>query len=152
MTLTDAGLYCPTGGFHIDPWNPVPQAVVTHAHADHARWGCETYLAAEPGRHLLRTRLGEKADITTVPYGTPVDHNGVLVSFHPAGHVLGSAQVRLEYKGAVWVVTGDYKLEPDPTCLPFEPAKCHTLITESTFGLPVYRWDPPEELFAGVNA
>ncbi len=151
VTLTDDGLYCPAGGFHIDPWNPVPRAVVTHAHADHARWGCGAYLAADPGRHLLRTRLGGTADIGTVPYGRPVDHNGVRVTFHPAGHVLGSAQVRLEHKGEVWVVTGDYKLDPDPTCRPFEHVRCHALITESTFGLPVYRWDPPGELFAGVN-
>jgi putative mRNA 3-end processing factor len=139
VALTDDGLYCPAGGFHIDPWNPVPRAVVTHAHADHARWGCGRYFAADPGKHLLRTRLGEKADITTVPHGEPVDHNGVRVSFHPAGHVLGSAQVRLEHRGEVRVVAGDYKLDPDLTCLPFEPVRCHTLVTESTFGLPIYR-------------
>jgi putative mRNA 3-end processing factor len=152
ITLTDDGLYCPAGGFHIDPWNPVPRAVVTHAHADHARWGCGRYLAAEPGRHLLRTRLGEQAHIDTLPYGKPVEHDGVRVSFHPAGHVLGSAQVRLERGGEVWVVTGDYKLDPDPTCAPFEPVRCHTFITESTFGLPIYRWDRPDVLFTGVNA
>lgn len=152
VTLTDDGLYCPAGGFHIDPWNAVPRAVVTHAHADHARWGCGHYLAAEPGRHLLRTRLGEKADIVTIPHGERVNHSGVSVSFHPAGHVLGSAQVRLEFGGAVWVVTGDYKLDPDPTCLPFDPVRCHTLITESTFGLPIYRWDTPEVLFGGINS
>lgn len=152
VTLTDDGLYCPAGGFHIDPWNPVPRAVVTHAHADHARWGCGRYLAADAGVQLLRTRLGDSADIATVPYGEPVDHNGVRVSFHPAGHVLGSAQIRLERGGEVWVVTGDYKLDADPTCRPFEPVRCHTFITESTFGLPVYRWETPAELFAGVNA
>ena len=152
VTRTDDGLYCPAGGFHIDPWNPVPRAVVTHAHADHARSGCGRYLAAEPGRHLLRTRLGEPAVIDTIPYGEPVEQGGVRVSFHPAGHVLGSAQVRLECRGEVWVVTGDYKLDPDPTCAPFEPVRCHTFITESTFGLPIYRWDAPAELFAGVNA
>jgi putative mRNA 3-end processing factor len=145
------GLYCPAGDFHIDPWNPVPRAVVTHAHADHARWGCGRYLAADPGQHLLRTRLGGTADIATVPYGQPVEHNGVRVSFHPAGHVLGSAQVRVERAGEVWVVTGDYKLDPDPTCAPFEPVRCHTFITESTFGLPVYRWEPPADLFAAIN-
>ena len=151
VTLTDDGLYCPAGGFHIDPWKPVRRAVVTHAHADHARWGSEQYLAADPGRHLLRTRLGPAADITTVPHGQPVDHAGVRVSFHPAGHVLGSSQVRIEHCGEVWVVTGDYKLDPDPTCLPFEPVRCHTFITESTFGLPVYRWAPPGELFADMS-
>lgn len=152
MTLTDDGLYCLAGGFHVDPWNPVPRAVVTHAHSDHARRGCGRYLAADPGRHLLRTRLGDDADISTVPYGKPVEHDGVRVSFHPAGHVLGSAQVRVESRGEVWVVTGDYKLDPDPTCLPFEPVRCHTLITEATFALPVYRWEAPAELFAAIGA
>lgn len=152
VTLTDDGLYCPIGEFHIDPWNPVSRAVLTHAHADHARPGSASYLAAGPGRHLLRLRLGESANISTLPFGTSVDHNGVQVSFHPAGHVLGSAQIRLEHRGEVWVVTGDYKLELDPTCQPFDPVRCHTLITESTFALPIYRWDPQAELFAGMNA
>lgn len=151
ITLTDDGLYCPAGGFHIDPWNPVSRAVVTHAHSDHARWGCRHYLVAEPGKHLFRTRLGETANIDTLPYGEAVEHHGVRVSFHPAGHVLGSAQIRVEHRGEVWVVTGDYKLEPDPTCVPFEPVRCHTFLTESTFGLPVYRWDPPQELFGSIN-
>ncbi len=150
--MTADGLYCPVGDFHVDPWNPVPRAVVTHAHADHARWGCGSYLAAEPGFQLLRTRLGDTANIHTVPYGQPVEHNGVRVSFHPAGHVLGSAQIRLEHQGEVWVVTGDYKLDPDPTCTAFEPVRCHTFLTESTFGLPVYRWDPVADIFAGIDA
>lgn len=152
VTVTADGLYCRAGDFHIDPWNPVPRAAVTHAHADHARWGCGRYLAADPGKHLLRTRLGEAANIETVPYGHEVDQGGVRISFHPAGHVLGSAQIRLEHKGEVWVVTGDYKLDADPTSTPFDPVRCHTFITESTFGLPIYRWDPSEKLFADVNA
>jgi putative mRNA 3-end processing factor len=102
--------------------------------------------------HLLHSRLGVAADTAGTPYGEPVHQNGVRVSFHPAGHVLGSAQVRLEHHGEVWVITGDYKLDPDRTCLPFEPVRCHTLITESTFGLPVYRWDPPREIFADIDA
>ncbi len=149
---TEHGLYCPVGAFHIDPWNPVARAVVSHAHADHACAGCGSYLAAEPGQHLLRVRLGNSSDISTVPYGNLVELNGVTISFHPAGHVLGSAQVRLEYRGEVWVVSGDYKLEPDPTCQAFEPIRCHTFITESTFGLPIYRWDPADELFAAINS
>src|SRR5438094_424004 len=152
VTPTDDGLYCPAGGFYIDPWNPVPRAVLTHAHADHACRGSGQYLAADPNRHLLRARLSDDAVLATVSYGQPVTHAGVRVSFHPAGHVLGSAQIRLEHRGEVWVVTGDYKLDADPTSLPFEPVRCHTLITESTFGLPVYRWDSPAELFAAVNA
>ncbi len=149
--LTEQGLYCAAGGFHIDPWKPVERAVITHAHSDHARFGCKTYLAAAPGLRLLDARVGP-ADIRTLPYGEAVEHNGVRVSFHPAGHVLGSAQIRLEHRGEVWVVTSDYKLERDPTCTPFEPVRCHTFITESTFALPVYRWEPPEVLFEGMNA
>jgi putative mRNA 3-end processing factor len=152
VTVTEDGLYCPVGQFHLDPWNAVPRAVVTHAHADHARWGCGHYLAAEPGRYLLRTRLGEKADIETLPYGESVDHHGVRISFHPAGHVLGSSQIRLEYRGEIWVVSGDYKLDADPTCAAFEPVRCQTFISESTFGLPIYRWLSPTELFADINA
>ena len=150
IELTDDGLYCAAGGFHIDPWRPVDRAVVTHAHSDHARWGSRTYLAAAPGEHLLRTRLGD-ITLDTLPYGTAVEQNGVRVSFHPAGHVLGSAQVRVEHRGEVWVVSGDYKLDPDPTCAPFESVRCHTFLTESTFGLPVYRWDTSDVLFAKVN-
>ena len=152
VTQTDRGLYCPPGDFYIDPWRPVPRAVVTHAHADHARAGSDRYLCAAPGRHVLQNRLGPEAVIDALPYGQPTEHNGVRVSFHPAGHVFGSAQVRLEHKGHVWVVTGDYKLDPDPTCAPFEPVRCHALLTESTFGLPVYRWAPPHDVFAELNA
>jgi putative mRNA 3-end processing factor len=151
LTLTDDGLYCPAGGFHVDPWNPVARAVITHAHADHAKAGCGAYLATDSCRRLLETRLGPIA-LETLPYGQPVEHGGVRISFHPAGHVLGSAQVRLEQKGEVWVVSGDYKLEADPTCTPFEPVRCHTFITESTFALPIYRWDPPAEVFAAINS
>ena len=152
VKLTDDGLYCSAGDFHIDPWNPVPRAVVTHAHSDHARAGCNSYLATDSGRHLLRVRLGEQANLETIPYGSTVDRSGVRVSFHPAGHVLGSAQVRLEHGGEIWLITGDYKLDADPTCQPFESVRCHTLITESTFALPIYRWDPPAMIFDGVNA
>ena len=147
---TDAGLYCPAGDFHIDPWNPVPRAVITHAHGDHARPGSDRYLAAASSRDILRHRLGVDPD--TMPYGQSLDLNGVRISFHPAGHVLGSAQVRMEHQGEVWVVSGDYKLDPDPTCASFEPVRCNTFITESTFGLPIYRWKPAAEVFDEMNA
>ncbi len=150
IEATSDGLYCPAGGFHIDPWNPVDRAVITHAHADHARGSSRSYLAAEPGRKLLETRLGP-IDLDTLPYGQSIEHGGVKISFHPAGHVLGSAQVRLEHRGEVWVFSGDYKLEPDPTCTPFEPVRCHVFITESTFALPIYRWSPPGEVFESIN-
>src|SRR4051812_5596007 len=152
LAPTDDGLYCPLGDFHIDPWRPVPRAVITHGHADHARRGCAQYLAAAPGEPVLRVRLGPDADLIPLPYGQPLDLNGVRVSLHPAGHILGSAQVRLEYRGEVWVVSGDYKLGPDATCAPFEPIHCHTFITESTFGLPIYRWPTEADVFADVNA
>ncbi|MBF8721286.1 ligase-associated DNA damage response exonuclease [Pseudomonas guariconensis] len=145
------GLYCPPGDFYIDPWQPVDRAVITHGHGDHARLGNRHYLAAEPGAGILRSRLGS-IDLQTLPYGERLDHNGVTLSFHPAGHVLGSAQVRLEFQGEVWVASGDYKVEPDGTCAPFEPVRCHTFISESTFGLPIYRWPPQAEVFAQINA
>jgi putative mRNA 3-end processing factor len=152
ITSTSRGLYCEAGDFYIDPWLPVERAVITHAHGDHARPGSAAYLAAKPGLPVLRTRLGEDAAIEGLAYGEARDIGGVKVSLHPAGHVLGSSQVRIEHAGEVWVVSGDYKLDPDPTCAPFEPVRCHTFITESTFGLPIYRWRTPDEIFADVNA
>src|SRR4029079_1619794 len=116
-----------------------------------ARRGSRHYLAARPGEGILRRRLGADIDLDTLPYGETVEHHGVRVSFHPAGHVLGSAQVRLEYRGEVWVASGDYKLENDGTCEPFEHVRCNTFITESTFGLPIYRWQAQTEIFADIN-
>ena len=145
------GLYCPAGDFYIDPWRPVHRAVITHAHADHARVGHGHYLAAAPAEGVLRARLGE-ITLQTVAYGDVVEHQGVRVSLHPAGHVLGSAQVRIECGGEVWVVSGDYKVEADATCPAFEPVRCHCFITESTFGLPIYRWQSQAEVFADINA
>src|SRR4051794_14083986 len=133
LERTDAGLYCRQGDFFIDPWQPVPRAVVTHSHADHARRGSARYLAAREGEAVLRTRIGSDAPIDFLRYGEECEHNGVRVSLHPAGHILGSAQVRLEHRGEVWVVSGDYKTEPDPTCAPFEPVRCHVFVSESTF-------------------
>jgi putative mRNA 3-end processing factor len=145
------GLYCPAGDFYIDPWRPVARAVITHAHSDHARIGHDHYLAAQASETVLRTRLGD-IDLQSLPYGERIVCNGVTLSLHPAGHVLGSAQVRLEQGGQVWVASGDYKLAADPTCTPFEPVRCDVFITESTFGLPIYRWCPDDEIFAGINA
>ncbi len=152
------GLYCPPGDFYIDPWRPVHRAVITHAHADHARIGHGHYLASAAGEGVLRSRMGE-ITLQTLAYGVAVDHFGVRVSLHPAGHVLGSSQVRIEHRGQVWVASGDYYLagsghgpqEVNPTCIPFEPVRCDCFITESTFGLPIYRWQPQAELFASIN-
>jgi putative mRNA 3-end processing factor len=152
LTVTDAGLYCAQGDFYIDPWRRVPRAIITHAHADHARSGCGRYLCAAPGTLVLRSRVGNAAPIDSLRHGETLSINGVQVSLHPAGHVLGSAQVRLSHGGTTWVVTGDYKLEADPTCAPFEPVECDVFITESTFGLPVYRWQDPARIAAEINA
>ncbi len=151
ITITSEGLYCEAGGFHIDPWRPVPRALITHAHSDHARRDCGMYLTTQEGRHVLQSRMGPTADIQTVKYGQQLNLNGVNVSFHPAGHVLGSAQIRVEFHGEVWVISGDYKVAPDSTCTPFEPVKCHTFITECTFGLPIYRWPDQALVFEDVN-
>ena len=152
LGITERGLYCSAGDFYIDPWLPVDRAVITHAHGDHARWGSKHYLAAREGTRVLRTRLGADASIELMEFGETRDIHGVSLTLVPAGHILGSAQIRLEHKGEVWVVSGDYKTEPDPTCTPFEPVKCHTFITESTFGLPIYRWCAQEETFADMRA
>jgi len=152
------GLYCPPGDFYIDPWKPVARAVITHAHADHARRGHGHYLAAAPAEGVLRARLGD-ISLQTLAYGSAVDHFGVRVSLHPAGHVLGSAQVRIEQGGQVWVASGDYFVsgevddarETNRTCAPFEPVRCDCFITESTFGLPIYRWPPQREVFASID-
>lgn len=151
ISLTSRGLYCKQGDFYIDPWKPVKQAVVTHAHSDHAYRGNANYLVPKEGELISRARLGDEAAIQTLPYRKPLDINGVKISFHPAGHILGSAQVRVEYKGEIWVISGDYKLTPDPTCEPFETVKCHHFITEATFGLPVYRWQRTEKVFADIS-
>jgi putative mRNA 3-end processing factor len=151
MALTKSGLYCARGDFYVDPWRPVARAVVTHAHADHAYRGSRSYLVTKEGEALARVRLDPDAKISTLKYGEVLDLNGVKVSFHPAGHILGSAQVRAEYKGEVWVISGDYKLTPDATCTPFEPVKCQHFITEATFGLPIYRWPPTPQVFGEIN-
>jgi len=142
LTETPAGLFCPAGGFHIDPWGPVERALITHAHGDHARAGSAAYLCAEPSARLLERRFGPDARIESRPYGETLTLGDVRVSFHAAGHILGSAQIRLAGANGVWVVAGDYKRTADPTCAPFEPVRCDTFVTESTFGLPIYRWDP----------
>ncbi len=146
LKLTDRGLYCPLGDFYIDPWKPVDRAIITHGHSDHARYGMKRYLCAVDGKRILQTRLGE-VKIDTLDYGEKLTVNGVRVSLHPAGHILGSVQVRLEHQGEVAVVSGDYKTESDPTCRPFELLKCNLFVTESTFGLPIYRW-PGEAVVA----
>jgi putative mRNA 3-end processing factor len=151
IVSTESGLYCPAGDFHIDPWRPVPRAVITHAHSDHARFGSDVYVCHRLTAPILSKRLGDVA-IETAAYGEILTRDGVELSFHPAGHVLGSAQIRVSFKGETWVAAGDYKLESDGVTAAFEPVRCHTFITESTFGLPIYRWRPQGELFAAIDA
>lgn len=146
LALQEAGLYSARGHFHIDPWRAVKTAVITHAHGDHASYGSQEYYCAEPCAPLLQHRLGTGAQLKPIPYGEKFQLGGCVLSFHPAGHILGSAQVRVEAGGEVWVVSGDYKRDADPTCAPFEVVPCDVFISEATFALPVYRWDSGEEV------
>ena len=141
LTFTDRGIYCPAGDFHIDPWRPVPRALITHGHSDHARWGMGDYLATHQALPVIRKRLGAIA-AEGIAYGETRRIGGAEVSFHPAGHVPGSAQIRVTVGGETWVVSGDYKTEPDGLAEGFEPVACHAFISECTFGLPVFRWEP----------
>lgn len=148
---TDRGLYCPVGDFYIDPWRAVDRAIVTHAHSDHARRGAQNYLVPNDGVGVLKHRLGSDIHVTGMSYGETVYMNGARVSLHPAGHILGACMVRVEYQGLIWVFSGDYKTQSDPTCKSMEPVKCHVFISESTFGLPIYRWQASEVVFAEIN-
>lgn len=151
LAFTDRGIHCAEGGFHIDPWRPVERALITHGHADHSRSGMGRYLATDGAAPVMRHRLGDVA-IDTIAYGERRSVGGVTVSFHPAGHVPGSAQIRVEKGGEVWVVSGDYKTTDDGLSEPFEPVRCHAFVTESTFGLPVFEWRPQAEVAAEANA
>ncbi len=151
ITETENGLYCPVGDFYIDAWKPVPLNIVTHAHSDHARRGSARYIAARDGAAVLRHRMGTDAVIDPIEYGESIKLNQVKVSLHPAGHVLGSSQVRVERGGEVWVISGDYKREQDPTCKPFEVVRCNTFVTECTFGLPIFRWSDPAGIATDIN-
>ncbi|TVP52693.1 MAG: ligase-associated DNA damage response exonuclease [Mongoliibacter sp.] len=151
LELTPAGLFCKQADIFIDPWKPVDKAVITHAHADHSRWGMKHYLAHHLSEEVMKLRLGEDISLETVGYKEPLDINGVKLSLHPAGHIPGSSMIRLEYKGEVIVVSGDYKTENDGLCDPFEPVKCHEFVSECTFGLPIYKWEPQSKIFEAIN-
>ncbi len=145
------GIYCAQAGIYIDPWKPVDKAIITHAHSDHARRGSKSYLAHHDSRGILNYRLGQDIQLETCGYNEPLSMNGVRISLHPAGHITGSAQVRLEYKGEIWVVSGDYKVMPDGITTPFEPVPCHHFVTESTFGLPIYNFPEASALGAELK-
>jgi putative mRNA 3-end processing factor len=151
LTFTDKGIFCSIGGFYIDPWVGVDFAVITHAHSDHSRWGSRHYLAHRDSEPILRLRLGQDINLQTTQYHQDININGVKVTFYPAGHIIGSSQIRVEYKGEVWVASGDYKTEDDGISTAFEPVHCHNFITESTFGLPIYRWKKQADIFNSIN-
>jgi putative mRNA 3-end processing factor len=150
IQFTDKGLYCAGGNFYIDPWQPVDKAIITHAHSDHARWGSKSYLCHTFTKPLLQQRLGDN-NYETLDWGRSIFINGVKVSLHPAGHIIGSSQIRLEHNGDVWVVSGDYKTENDGISGEFEPVKCNTFITESTFGLPIYNWKKQADIVIEIQ-
>ena len=150
IEFTEKGLYCRQGDFYIDPWQPVHKAVITHAHSDHARWGSNSYLCHHLTKPLLQLRLGDNP-YESIDWNETVFLNGVKVSLHPAGHIIGSAQVRVEYNGDTWVASGDYKTEDDGISGAFEPVQCNTFITESTFGLPIYKWKKQPEIFKDIK-
>ena len=151
IEFTPNGLYCSRAQVFIDPWRPVSKAIITHAHSDHAYAGHSLYLCTKETVPLLKHRLGSHIKTQGLAYNTSITLNGVRISFHPAGHIYGSAQIRLEYKGEIWVISGDYKTENDTISRPIEVQKCHTFITESTFGLPAFQWKPQNQIFTEIN-
>lgn len=146
IKFTKKGIYCIPGKFYLDPWYPVDYAIISHGHADHSRWGNKHYLCHQDSKNILLHRLGKDISIETLNYNQIKTINGVKVSFYPAGHIIGSVQIKLEYKGKVVVFSGDYKTNTDFITTPFEPVKCHEFITESTFGLPIYSWKTEVDL------
>jgi putative mRNA 3-end processing factor len=152
LVVNENGLYCPRGDFYIDPWKPVKTALITHGHSDHMRWGMQHYICHRHTIPILNLRIGMGHSVQSVEYGQPFEIKGITISFHPAGHIIGSAQIRLEYDGEVWVFTGDYKIEPDGVSTPYELVKCDHFITECTFGLPVYRFPTSQEIYKNINS
>ncbi len=150
LAFTNKGIYCSAAKVYLDPWKPVDNAIITHGHADHSRWGNNRYITHHRNVPIITHRLGE-IEVSGREWGETFTINGVQFSLHPAGHIIGSSQVRVEHKGEVWVFTGDYKTENDGISTPFEPLKCHTFITECTFGLPAFKWVPQDEVFSAIN-
>jgi putative mRNA 3-end processing factor len=150
LEFTDKGIFCAPAGVYLDPWRPVDKAIISHGHADHSRWGHRKYITHERNVPVVKYRLGE-INVSGRPWGVPFTINGVRFSLHPAGHIIGSSQIRVEHRGEVWVFSGDYKLEDDGLATPFEPLRCHTFITECTFGLPAFKWMPQKQVFEDIN-
>lgn len=150
LQFTERGIYCEPADVYLDPWKPVDKAIITHGHADHSRWGHKKYITHHKNVPIVRHRLGT-VSITAKEWGETFTINGVMFSLHPAGHIIGSSQIRVAHKGEVWVFTGDYKTENDGLATPYESVKCHTFITECTFGLPAFLWSPQEQVFEDIN-
>ncbi len=150
LYFNDRGIYCEKADVYLDPWQPVKNAIITHGHADHSRSGHQNYLTHHKNVSIIKHRLGN-IKVQGIEWGESTIINGVKFSFHPAGHIIGSSQIRVEYKNEVWVFTGDYKTEHDNTCQPYENIKCHSMITECTFGLPAFKWAPQTEVFNDIN-
>lgn len=150
LTVNENGLYCKQGDFYIDPWRPVKVALITHGHSDHMRWGMQHYICHRHTLPILKLRLGEQS-VQGVDYGESFEINGVSISFHPAGHIIGSSQIRLSFEDEVWVFTGDYKIEPDGVSEPFELIACDHFISECTFGLPIYRFPQLSSTYHAIN-
>src|SRR5690606_16545109 len=151
LVFNDKGIYCEQADVYLDPWRPVDKAIITHGHSDHSRWGHKKYITHHYNVPIIKHRLGS-IDVSGVAWGESFMINGVRFSLHPAGHIIGSSQVRVEYQGEVWVFTGDYKTEDDGLSTPYEVVKCDTFITECTFGLPAFNWTPQAEVMASINA
>ncbi len=151
LTFTSKGIYCQEADIFIDPWKRVNKALITHGHSDHARMGNGSYLCTDAAKPVIQHRLGREAQISSLPFGERKSIRGVSFSFHPAGHIVGSAQIRVEYKGEIWVVSGDYKTENDGVAEVFEPVSCHSFISESTFGLPIYKWQSQDHVFEEIH-
>lgn len=151
LTINENGLYCKQGGFYLDPWRPVKLALITHGHSDHMRWGMQHYICHHHTVPILKLRLGADQSVEGVEYGVSFTINGVEITFHPAGHIIGSSQIKLCYAGEVWVFTGDYKLEPDGVSQPFEQLTCDHFISECTFGLPIYRFPSSIVIYNEIN-
>lgn len=151
MKFTDRGIYVSKADVYVDPWRPVNKALITHAHADHSRWGMKHYLAHHHSIPIMKHRLGRDIKVQEIAYGEPLKINGVSFSFHPAGHIPGSAQIAVSHKDQKWVVSGDYKLESDGLSIPFETVDCSHFISECTFGLPVYKWPDSKEVLASMK-
>ncbi|WP_343487851.1 ligase-associated DNA damage response exonuclease [Allomuricauda sp. d1] len=150
LQFTDKGIYCNAANVYLDPWKPVDKAIISHGHADHSRWGHKKYITHHRNVPIVKHRLGD-VSISGKNWGETFTINGVKFSLHPAGHIIGSSQIRVEHKGEIWVFTGDYKLEDDGLATPYESVKCHTFITECTFGLPAFLWTPQEEVIKDIN-